>query len=153
MNGITLQTVREGLGMTVADLARFCATSEERIIRFESDAEPVPEDLSSSLDRLNALLDSGVESAVSSLLEGGYREAVLLRFPDNASLSRYREDFSGLPNTTHGLYMDRIRRACARAGIRIHLQMFKESAYLGWLKGEPDSEQARAAWATVAFYE
>jgi len=152
MTPAELKTIRESLGLTAQWIADHAGVKLRTAQYWEAGRMAVPDDVVAMLGRIDQMLNSTVEQAVTHIDDMSDQhsepsDVVLLRYRTDADLWRFRPDMKSLPTTTHAAMLARLRRALWRRGIKTNIEYMEPEEYLTWLGKRKDSEAERAAWA------
>jgi transcriptional regulator with XRE-family HTH domain len=154
MTPAELKTYREALGLTVQWLADKAGVSHRSACYWESGKVRVPDDVAKLITSLHDLIYAAADEAIKQVNDlavvAGIPEQInLLRYKTDDDLHRYRNDFNGLPTTTHAALLNLIARELRLMGINAHIVYFDEAEYLDWLNRRINDESMRSAWAAT----
>lgn len=157
MNGATLKTIREALGMPVAWLAQ-AANVQERTVRYwEARLDDVPDDVRILFEQLERMAAETVERGLSVIRAQIEAHGVppnplmLVRYQDGDALARYQSDMAGLPVTFHEAILARVRWAMQQEGVEVVIRALDASAYEAWRRStkQSDSPAMRAQFVAM----
>src|SRR5690554_772033 len=137
MNGPTLKTVREALGLSVPWFADFCNVQERTVRHWESGRNSVPIALAAAIREFEKtssdLVAQIVDQAQDIIAEHGLptRALPVMRYADDEDLNRYQPNMAGLPATFHASAIARARWALTGT-VEIEARMLDAGAYEAW---------------------
>jgi transcriptional regulator with XRE-family HTH domain len=157
MNGATLKTLREALGLNVAWLASAYGVQERSVRYWESGKAPVPDDVAQSIEQLEMLAATMVSNAASLVrahiaehgaVDGAVR---LVRYETPDDLAKYQPDMKGLPVSFHAAALARTRWALEPDGVAVDVHMLDAAAYEAWRRStrQPDSPALRSTFVVL----
>lgn len=148
MNGATLKTVREALGLPVSWLAGLAGVQERTVRYWEANTSPVPDDVREQMLRLETLSTAMVNQAISQVeqmvSELGQPSVPihLVRYASDADLGHFQPDMAGLPVTYHAATLARIRWALSEKDIQVIMSTLDAAAYTAWLRSTRQRDSA-----------
>ncbi len=156
MNGATLKTIREALGLSVPWFASFCAVQERTARYWESGRMAVPTQVRTAileLERAAAETADQLVAQVRALIAAHGRPdgpIPIVRYQDDDDLAHYQPNMEGLPATYHAAVIARARWALANE-VEIEARMLDAAAYEVWRRtiGEADSPSLRARFVAL----
>lgn len=157
MNGATLKTVREALGLPIAWLSQ-TANVQERTARYwEARLDDVPDDVRILFEQLERVAAETVERGLSAIraqieAHGVPAEPILLvRYRDADGLGKYQTDMAGLPVTFHAAILARVRWAMQQEGVEVVIRALDAGAYEAWRRStkQTDSPAMRAQFVAM----
>ncbi len=157
MNGATLKTIRESLGLPVAWLAQ-AGNVQERTVRYwETRLDDVPDDVRLLFEQLERVAADTVERglfAIRAQIEahGAPEEPLMLvRYQDGDDLARYQPDMAGLPVTFHAAILARVRWVMQQEGVEVEIRALDAGAYEAWRRGtkQDDTPALRAQFVVM----
>jgi|GEM_PF-1744423 len=158
MNGATLKTLREALGIPIAWLAE-AGNVQERTARYwEARLDDVPEDVRVLFEELERVAAQAVAHEIeviqSRIAKHGIPKGpvLLIRYQDATDMDRYQPDMAGFPVTFHATILARVRWAMQQDGIEAVIHSFDARAYEAWRRdiGQADSPTLRAQFVAMA---
>ncbi|MDR2837770.1 MAG: DUF1870 family protein [Azonexus sp.] len=148
MNGATLKTIRESLGLSVSWLAA-AANVEERTVRYwEARLDGVPDDVRLVIEQLERLAAETAERGLAVIREqitanrSSAKPVLLLRYGNDDDLGRYQPDMAGLPATFHASILAKIRGALKKDDVEVVIRWFDASAYEAWRRTTHQTDSA-----------
>jgi len=157
MNGATLKTLREALGIPIAWLAE-AGNVQERTARYwEARLDDVPDDVRVLFEELERVAAQTVAREIEAIqsqiaIHGIPEEPVLLvRYQDSVDMGRYQPDMVGFPVTFHAAVLARARWAMQQEGIEVEIHSFDARAYEAWRRDakQADSPALRAQFVAM----
>lgn len=156
MNGATLKTVREALGLSVPWFAGFCAVQERTVRHWESGRNTVPISVATAIREFEKaaaeLVIKIVDQARSVIAKHGLPTGTIpvVRYADDEDLSHYQPNMAGLPTTFHAAAIARARWALA-CDVEIEARMLDAGAYESWRRSinQQDSPGLRAQFVAL----
>lgn len=130
MNGATLKTVREALGLSASWFADFCAVQERTVRHWESGRNTVPIKVGEAiltLERASQELSDSIVSQVRAITATHGKpdgSVPIVRYADDQDLARCQPNMKGLPATFHAAAIARARWELA-GEVEIMAQMFE----------------------------
>ena len=126
MNKAEFKTLREVLGFSQTDLARFAGVQDRTVRRWESvdyDNYNQPEDVINALNALDLNLDNAAMEAVVTAKTSGDKSVRvdLHRFKTNADLWEAHPDMKGLSTSTHAVLLFRAKRLLEKSGFKVEI--------------------------------
>lgn len=124
MTGAEYKTLREALGLSAREAARFHRIASDRTIRhWENGRAPVPAGAADELRTIDAGIDRAVGEATAAYREqagrGPAETVELYRYRDPAVYAASQPGREGLPIGAHGVLVDRARRALEALGVTV----------------------------------
>lgn len=149
MTPAELKTTREALCLTVTWLAEQAGVQERTVRHWESGRNQVPADVAALVGRIDADINEAVRQAcdIVAAADLPVSTVTLIRYKTDSDLWDHRSDMHGLPATTHGSMLYRLRRALSGIGVESRIVYMDSESYRAWLAGRPNTESMRAAWA------
>tara|TARA_A100000171_G_scaffold47017_1_gene52506 strand:- start:752 stop:1228 length:477 start_codon:yes stop_codon:yes gene_type:complete len=155
MNGATLKTIREALGLPVPWFAKFCNVQERTVRHWESGRNTVPTQVATAireLEKASLEMSKNLIDQVNSIVaEHGVPNGPVpvVRYADDEDLAHYQPNMQGLPTTFHAAAIARARWALIDV-VEIEASTLNAGAYEAWRKltHQEDSPQLRAQWAS-----
>jgi len=152
MNGATLRTIREALGLSVPWFADFCKVRERTVRYWESGRNAVPADVEHAiltLENASTEMADQLVGKVHALIDqyGPPKGPIPVeRFDTDEDLARFQPNMEGLPVTFHAAAIARARWSLAGEKVEIFARMIDVDAYQAWLDetGQADSPQLRS---------
>ena len=135
MNGATLKTLREAMGLPVPWFAQFCAVQERTVRHWESGRNTVPIKVGAAILTLEKasleMSDSIVSQARAITAQHSNQERPLpvVRYADDEDMARHQPKMKGLPTTFHAAAIARARWMLAGEA-EIVAQMFETEAII-----------------------
>lgn len=129
MNGATLKTIREALGLSVPWFANFCSVQERTVRHWESGRNTVPIKVGAAiltLEKASLELSDDIVNQVRAITatRGKPEGSVpIVRYADDQDLAHYQPNMKGLPATFHAAAIARARWELA-GEVEIVAQMF-----------------------------
>lgn len=156
MNGPTLKTVREALGLSVPWFANFCNVQERTVRHWESGRNSVPSAIATgirSLEKASAeLVEQLVDQARLIIQQHGMPTGAIpvVRYADDDDLKHYQPRMAGLPATFHAAAIARARWILSNE-VEIEARTLDSAAYEAWLRStnQKDSPQVRAQFVAM----
>ncbi|WP_368648955.1 DUF4447 family protein [Castellaniella ginsengisoli] len=154
MNGATLKTIREALGLSVPWFANFCSVQERTVRHWESGRNTVPIAVAAAIREFEKaaaeLVTQLVDQARTAIAVYGMPKGPILavRYASDEDLNRYQPNMAGLPATFHAAAIARTRWALAQE-VEIDVKMLNAPAYEAWRQSidQPDSHELREQFA------
>lgn len=125
MNGSTLKTIREALGLTVPWLAHEAGVRERSVRYWESSTFAVPADVQELMLKLEEIAAEAVARKLATFravikTHGAPADPVLLvRYADAAQFSAHEPSLAGMPLAYYAMVLARVRWALAAEGIDV----------------------------------
>ncbi|WP_368655375.1 hypothetical protein ABRY94_11630 [Castellaniella ginsengisoli] len=146
MNGATLKTIREALGLSVPWFANFCSVQERTVRHWESGRNTVPILVATAIRKFEKaaaeLSAQVIDQARAAVAKCGpsMTSFPVIRYASDEELNLYQPNMSGLPATFHSAAIARARWAMA-SEIEIVATMLNAGAYEVWCRrlGQPVS--------------
>lgn len=114
MHPAEFKTLRESLGLTISTLVKIIDVDERTFRKWESGKKQPPQGVVDTLEGYNTLVNNTVADIVSfhqeSMKNGGQQGVVLERFSEAEDLAKAYPAFAGLPTTTFGVVLFRVRQ-------------------------------------------
>jgi transcriptional regulator with XRE-family HTH domain len=155
MNGPTLRTVREALGLSVPWFARFCNVQERTVRHWESGRNTVPIAVAAAVrqfEKASADLVAQIVDQVRRIIaEHGLPTKVLavMRYADDRDLNRYQPNMAGLPVTFHASAIARARWTF-EGTLEIEARVLDAGAYEAWRRSINQEDSLRLRMQFVA---
>ena len=157
MTPAELRTLREGLGLTLADVATLGSVQLRTAQRWEEGVSAVPKEVAQALRSLDSVVERALREAVAQVArcDPPPAQVALLRYRSDDDLARadpvMAERFQPAPAKVHGMMIGRLSRALQADGIEVRIVGFDRETYAAWRRREklPDRSDTRAAWAAV----
>lgn len=155
MNGSTLRTVREALGLSVPWFAGFCAVQERTVRHWESGRNTVPIAVAAAVrefEKASADLVTQIVDQVRDIIaEHGLPTKALpvMRYANDEDLNRYQPNMAGLPATFHAAAIARARWAL-EGTVEIEARMLDAGAYEAWKRSTNQQDSPRLRMQFVA---
>ncbi|QIQ21456.1 helix-turn-helix domain-containing protein [Zophobihabitans entericus] len=130
------KTLREALGLSIQDLARWAKVDERSVRRWESFSEQnmPPKQVALNLLKLEAdinfVAEQGLIMAREKYTEHTELEKiVLIRYKTNEELWHAKPDMNGLPTTTHAVLLFKTMNLLKNAGFDVVIEYFDSTHY------------------------
>ncbi len=153
-----LKTLREGLGLTIGDLAVLAGVSERTARYWESGQQgraTAPPDVAQMVWEIDRQVTAAaIETRTMFLAQANEtgeqpRQVVLLRYRENVHLWQFQPEMRPLPVATHGAMLTRCRLALQEIGVEARIIYMEPQAYYRWLGELVDTPATRAHWASL----
>lgn len=156
MNGATLKTVRETLGLSVPWFASFCAVQERTVRHWESGRNAVPIAVATAVrefEKASAeLVVQLIDQVRAAVAKQGLTVGTIpvVRYADDEDLNHYQPNMAGLPTTFHAAAIARARWALF-PDVEIEARMLDAGAYESWRRStnQQDSPGLRAKFVAL----
>lgn len=156
MNGATLKTVREALGLSVPWFASFCAVQERTVRHWESGRNTVPIAVATAVrefEKASAeLVVQLIDQVRAIIAEHGLPTGAVpvVRYADDEDLNHYQPNMAGLPTTFHAAAIARARWALI-GDVEIEARMLDVGAYESWRRStnQQDSPGLRTQFVVL----
>jgi hypothetical protein len=151
MNGATLRTIREALGLSVPWFADYCNVRERTVRHWESGRNAVPAGVEHAIFELEkastGMADQLIDKVRALIAQYGPPKGPIPveRFDEDEDLARFQPNMKNLPVTFHAAAIARARWSLA-GKVEIVARMIDVDAYEAWLDetGQADSPQLRS---------
>lgn len=156
MNGATLKTVREALGLSVPWFADFCAVQERTVRHWESGRNTVPIAVATAIREFEKASAELVAQLIDQVRAVTAKHGLpvgavpVVRYADDEDLNHYQPNMAGLPATFHAAAIARARWALA-PDVEIEARMLDAGAYEAWRRStnQQDSSSLRAQFVAL----
>lgn len=113
MNSAEFKTMREAVGLSVAEAADLFCVEPRTIRHWESGRNSVPEGVASEITAIDSQLDFIVSEALRVYWEQKPDEVVLYRYRDIDELIESQGNFNGWPVSVHAAMLFRAKKLFA----------------------------------------
>jgi len=120
------KTLREALGLSISTLVRVIDVDERTLRKWESGKKKLPQGVIDSLIDVDTLVDQTVDSLFEDIKQTGDSTAVLYRFIEEEDLLTTYPAFEGLPMTTYGVVLQRLKLKLMALDIVVSIEYFKD---------------------------
>jgi DNA-binding XRE family transcriptional regulator len=122
MHAAEFKTLREAVGLTISTLVKVIDVDERTIRKWESGKKKLPADVIESVVAIDQLLTDTANQLFNALNQQSVQSVVLERFIEEEDLLNAYPQFEGLPMTSYGVVLFRLRQKCLDAGFEVSIQ-------------------------------
>jgi DNA-binding XRE family transcriptional regulator len=122
MHAAEFKTLREAVGLTISTLVKVIDVDERTIRKWESGKKKLPADVIESVVAIDQLLTDTSNQLFNELNQQSVQSVVLERFIEEEDLLNAYPQFEGLPMTSYGVVLFRLRQKCLDAGLEVSIQ-------------------------------
>jgi transcriptional regulator with XRE-family HTH domain len=122
MHPAEFKTQREALGLTISTLVKVIDVDERTIRKWESGKKKLPQGVIDSLSAIDAMLTSTASNLFKQLQETPQETVILYRFIEEEDLLNAHPEFEGLPMSSYGVVLFRVRQHFIELGIPVSIE-------------------------------
>lgn len=122
MHAAEFKTLREAVGLTISTLVKVIDVDERTIRKWESGKKKLPADVIESVVAIDQLLTDTANQLFNALNQQSVQSVVLERFIEEEDLLNAYPQFEGLPMTSYGVVLFRLRQKCLDAGLEVSIE-------------------------------
>ena len=122
MHPAEFKTLREALGLTISTLVKVIDVDERTIRKWESGKKKLPQGVIDSLNGIDALLTTTANNLFRSLHEASPEHVTLFRFIEEEDLLIAHPEFEGLPMSSYGVVLFRVRQRFLELGLPVSIE-------------------------------
>jgi transcriptional regulator with XRE-family HTH domain len=127
MHAAEFKTLREAIGLTISTLVKVIDVDERTIRKWESGKKKLPAGVIESVVAIDQLLTDTANQMFSEIQQTPKDSVVLGRFIEEEDLLNAHPEFEGLPMSSHGVVLFRLRQKFIDAGVAVSIE-YKEVA-------------------------
>ncbi|MFQ3228665.1 helix-turn-helix domain-containing protein [Reinekea sp.] len=122
MHPAEFKTLREALGLTISTLVKVIDVDERTIRKWESGKKKLPQGVIDSLNAIDGLLNATADKLFNFHEQDSQSGVVLYRFIEEEDLLNEYPEFEGLPMSTFGVVLFRIRQRFIDLNIPVSIE-------------------------------
>ncbi|MFT6327786.1 MAG: transcriptional regulator with XRE-family HTH domain [Bermanella sp.] len=122
MHAAEFKTLREAIGLTISTLVKVIDVDERTIRKWESGKKKLPADVIESVVSIDQLLTDTANQLFTELNKPSGESVVLDRFIEEEDLLNAYPQFEGLPMSSYGVVLFRLRQKFIDAGVEVSIQ-------------------------------
>jgi transcriptional regulator with XRE-family HTH domain len=122
MHAAEFKTLREATGLTISTLVKVIDVDERTIRKWESGKKKLPADVIESVVSIDQLLTDTANQLFTELNKPSGESVVLDRFIEEEDLLNAYPQFEGLPMSSYGVVLFRLRQKFIDAGVEVSIQ-------------------------------
>jgi transcriptional regulator with XRE-family HTH domain len=122
MHAAEFKTLREAIGLTISTLVKVIDVDERTIRKWESGKKKLPADVIESVVSIDQLLTDTANQLFTELHKPSGESVVLDRFIEEEDLLNAYPQFEGLPMSSYGVVLFRLRQKFIDAGVEVSIQ-------------------------------
>lgn len=122
MHPAEFKTLREALGLTISTLVKVIDVDERTIRKWESGKKKLPQGVIDSLNAIDALLNTTADNLFNSVAQDAQQSVILYRFIEEEDLLSEHPEFEGLPMSSYGVVLFRVRQRFIGLNIPVSIE-------------------------------
>jgi DNA-binding XRE family transcriptional regulator len=122
MHAAEFKTLREAVGLTISTLVKVIDVDERTIRKWESGKKKLPADVIESVVAIDQLLTDTANQLFIERNQPSNGTVVLDRFIEEEDLLNAYPQFEGLPMSSYGVVLFRLRQKFIDAGVEVSIQ-------------------------------
>ena len=122
MHPAEFKTLREALGLSISTLVKVIDVDERTLRKWESGKKKLPQGVIDSLVAVDTLVDTTAQQLFSRLQATAQDSVVLHRFIDEEDLLTAHPEFEGLPMSTYGVVLSRVKQRFSDLGMPVSIE-------------------------------
>lgn len=122
MHPAEFKTLREALGLSISTLVKVIDVDERTLRKWESGKKKLPQGVIDSLVAVDTLVDTTAQQLFSRLQTNAQDRVVLHRFIDEEDLLTAHPEFEGLPMSTYGVVLSRVKQRFSDLGMPVSIE-------------------------------
>lgn len=122
MHPAEFKTLREAIGLSISTLVKVIDVDERSIRKWESGKKKLPLDVIESLVGIDQMVTDTANRMFTELQQDSTENVVLHRYTEEEDYLTAHPEFEGLPITTFGVVLFRVRQKCIDAGIPVSIE-------------------------------
>ena len=122
MHPAEFKTLREAIGLSISTLVKVIDVDERSIRKWESGKKKLPLDVIESLVGIDQMVTDTANRMFTELQQDSKENVVLHRYTEEEDYLTAHPEFEGLPITTFGVVLFRLRQKFIDAGIPVSIE-------------------------------
>ncbi len=122
MHPAEFKTLREALGLSISTLVKVIDVDERTLRKWESGKKKLPQGVIDSLVAVDTLLNTTANSLFESIQKAPQDNVVLYRFIEEEDLLNKHPELEGLPMSSYGVVLFRVRQKLLDLGIPVSIE-------------------------------
>jgi len=122
MHPAEFKTLREAIGLSISTLVKVIDVDERSIRKWESGKKKLPLDVIESLVGIEQMVTDTANRMFTELQQDSKENVVLHRYTEEEDYLTAHPEFEGLPITTFGVVLFRLRQKFIDAGIPVSIE-------------------------------
>jgi len=122
MHPAEFKTLREAIGLSISTLVKVIDVDERSIRKWESGKKKLPLDVIESLVGIDQMVTDTANRMFTELQQDSKENVVLHRYTEEEDYLTAHPEFEGLPITTFGVVLYRLRQKFIDAGIPVSIE-------------------------------
>ncbi|MEY8205484.1 MAG: DUF1870 family protein [Bermanella sp.] len=122
MHPAEFKTLREALGLSISTLVKVIDVDERTLRKWESGKKKLPQGVIDSLVAVDTLVNNSADQLFSRLQATAQDSVVLHRFIDEEDLLTAHPEFEGLPMSTYGVVLSRVKQRFSDLGMPVSIE-------------------------------
>lgn len=122
MHCAEFKTLREAVGLSISTLVKVIDVDERSIRKWESGKKKLPVDVVNALIAIDELVTDTANKAFTEFQKAPQDSVVLKRYIEEEDFLNAHPEFEGLPITTYGVSLFRLRQKFIDAGIPVSIE-------------------------------
>ena len=125
MHPAEFKTLREALGLSISTLVKVIDVDERTLRKWESGKKKLPQGVIDSLVAVNTLVDNTAKQLLQDTQKIAQDNITLYRFIDEEDLLNAHPEFEGLPMSTYGVVLFRVKQKLMDLGLTASIEYQK----------------------------
>lgn len=117
MHAAEFKTLREAIGLSISTLVKVIDVDERSIRKWESGKKTVPQDVVAQVQAIDAMINATAQDLFIECQQAGQPSVVLCRYIEEEELYEACPQFDGLPMSSYGVMLYRLKQKLTEAGI------------------------------------
>ncbi len=122
MHPAEFKTLREAVGLSISTLVKVIDVDERTLRKWESGKKKLPQGVIDSLVAVDTLLTTTANNLFDTIQETPQDSVVLYRFIDEEDLLTKHPEFEGLPMSSYGVVLFRVRQKLLDLGKSVSIE-------------------------------
>lgn len=122
MHCAEFKTLREAVGLSISTLVKVIDVDERSIRKWESGKKKLPQDVVDAVLAIDQLINDTANQAFAEFQASPQESVVLKRYIEEEDFLNAHPEFEGLPITTYGVSLFRLRQKFIDAGIAVSIE-------------------------------
>jgi len=122
MHPAEFKTLREAVGLSISTLVKVIDVDERTLRKWESGKKKLPQGVIDSLVAVDTLLTATANNLFDTTQKTPQDSVVLYRFIDEEDLLNQHPEFEGLPMSSYGVVLFRVRQKLMDLGIQVSIE-------------------------------